>query len=225
MKYPVSFDIDLKRNPYPGKFIAVEGIDGSGKTTQVKFLSEFFKKQEKKVFITKEPTGGVVGQLLKKIIEKEIRVPEASIQYLFAADRVSHLEEMIIPRLKKEGIVISDRYFWSAVAYGLADQEEIGDGERLLVAQSILSFYHQFILPDFTFYLDVSIETAMKRISRRHREGGREYYEEKEKLEKIVKGYKYIIDKFPKEVTVINGERSVEEVTEKIISKLPKSLK
>lgn len=220
MNYHVSFELDFCRNSYPGKFIVVEGIDGSGKTTQAKLLVNKLKILGKKVFLTKEPTDGVVGQLIKKIISKEIQVPKTSIQYLFAADRVIHLEEVIIPKLKEGITVVSDRYFWSAVAYGLADQEEIGDGERLLVAQSILSFYHQFLLPDYTFYLEVSVETALTRISNRHGKGAREYYEEKEKLKKIVQGYKYMIDKFPKEITIIGGEKPVEEVAEKILSNL-----
>lgn len=220
MKYNLNFDLDFKRNPYSGKFIVIEGIDGSGKTTQVELLSDFFENQGKEVFIAKEPTDGIVGQLIRKIIRKEIQVPKTSIQYLFAADRASHLEEMIVPELKKGKMVISDRYFWSAVAYGLADLEEKKNGNRLLVAQSILSFYHQFILPNFTFYLDISTETAMKRISKRHKEGEREYYEEKEKLEKTIQGYKWLVDKFPEEITVIGGEKPVGEVTEEILEKL-----
>lgn len=214
MKYDVSFSIDFKRNTYPGKFIALEGIDGSGKTTQVKRLVEELQKNGKKAIYTKEPTDGPIGQLIRKILKGEIKVAKASFQHLFSADRASHEEEMI-QNLKSGVTVVCDRYFWSSVAYGIADTHE--ERDYYLTALSILSVYNRFLAPDFTFYLKVSVEEALRRLSYMHKT--QEIYEKKEKLEKISAGYEWLIQKFPKEIAIIDGERGVEEVTEEIIKK------
>ena len=213
MNYHIEFNLDFKRNPYPGTFIVLEGIDGSGKTTQIKRVKNSLTKLSgKEVFLTKEPTESVVGQLIKKIVRNELKVPKTAIQYLFCADRVIHLEKVVIPKLKEGAIVVSDRYFWSSLAYGIADRN------TLLAAQSILSMYNQFIVPDFTFYLRVAVPTAISRLSQMQKT--REIYEEKGKLLKIAKGYDWVVEQFPKEITVIDGEMSAEEVTKEIITKI-----
>lgn len=215
MKHSLNFEIDFKRNEFPGKFIVLEGIDGSGKTTQIEKVAEFLRSSGKNVSTTKEPTNSVVGELIRKIVHQEIEVPKESIQYLFSADRVIHVESEIIPKLKEGIWVISDRYFWSSIPYGLADREgSVANGDVLLVAESILSMYHQFVVPDFTFYLDISVETALKRIGGRNHEI--ELYEKKEKLDKISFGYNWLAEKFPEEIIKIDAEKSVEEVTKEI---------
>lgn len=212
MKYDVSFSIDFKRNTYPGKFIALEGIDGSGKTTQAKRLVEELQKNGKKAIYTKEPTDGPIGQLIRKILKGEIKVAKASFQHLFSADRANHEEEIV--RSLRDGVtVVCDRYFWSSVAYGISDTHE--ERDYYLTALSILSVYNRFLAPDFTFYLKVSVEEASRRLSHMHK--AQEIYEKKKKLEKISAGYEWLVEKFPEEITVIDGERGVEKVTETII--------
>lgn len=216
MKYQVSFDLEFKKNAYPGKLIVVEGIDGSGKTTQSHALVENLMQKDKEAVFTKEPTDQVIGQLIREILQSKVKVPTVSFQYLFAADRQMH-QEWIIAKLKKGVTIVSDRYFWSSVAYGMADRKE-NLSDRDLVAQSILSMYHQFIVPDHTFYLKISVDTALKRLSQMSKV--KELYEKREKLEKITAGYSWLIGKFSKEFTVVDGERSVGEVTKEIIKKL-----
>lgn len=228
MRYHVSFDIDFKRNLYKGSYIVVEGIDGSGKTTQISGLAEYFKKQGKEVIVTGEPRKdkGIFGKLIQEILLSEKKIPSVAFQYLFSADRAVHLEDVIIPALKSGKIVLSDRCFWSAIPYGIMDHmmgENDGEysyemGKVILTAQSILSMYHQFLLPDKTFYLDISLDTAMKRIKK----GGKqiEIYEDREKLAKIMLGYQWLVNEFPKEIQVVDGEKSVESVTNKIVASI-----
>lgn len=227
MKYKVEFEIDLRRNPGPGLYIALEGIDGSGKTTQVEKVVEQLEKMGKTVVKTKEPRDdGVVGSLIRQILKEKVKVPTTALQYLFSADRRIHHEEIVIPALARGAVVITDRCFWSAIPYGIMDKimsEKQGiydykNGELLLAAQGILSLYNQFIVPDFTFYLDISLTTALARLSEKDIQ--KEIYEEKEKLDKIISGYKWLIEKFPREITVISGEQPVEKVTEEIVSYL-----
>src|SRR3990167_4324310 len=192
MKYHVSFDIEFRKNPYKGIYIAFEGIDGAGKTTQADILKKYFIKKGRSVILTKEPTQEPpIGTLIHDFIKGKIKLPAVSIQYLFAADREVHQKELIEPSLKKGDVVISDRCFWSSVAYGILDKKgdvgELKNTEVLLVSESILSMYHQFIVPDMTFYIDVNPQAAIGRLSKMKRQ--REYYETWEKLKNIKAGY------------------------------------
>ncbi len=223
MNYHIEFDLDFKRNMYPGKFIVLEGVDGSGKTTQVRNLAEKLSHTHT-VFTTKNPTAGPIGKFIRDVLVEKVKVPLISIQYLYSADRQMQQEE-IIERLKKGETIISDRYFWSALAYGIVDRG--GDlneqTELLLVSQSILSMYHQFILPDLTIYLDVPVAVGLERMAQI--EGKiHEIYEEKAKLEKISEAYKWVIKQFSKEITVVDGTKPEREITDTVLS-LVKSIK
>ncbi|MCL5970547.1 MAG: dTMP kinase [Patescibacteria group bacterium] len=227
MKYHIELDIDFRRNFYPGKYIVIEGIDGSGKTTQTNLLCKYLEKQKIKHICTAEPRKekGVVGKLIHQILDAKTKIPPVAFQYLFSAERSIHHEELIIPSLKNGKWVVSDRSFWSAIPYGIMDKimndekkdYDFSEGKVILAAQSILSMYHQFLVPDITFYLDISVSTAMKRISGKQQ---KEIYEKKEKLDKIVKGYRWLAKEFPKEITIINGEGSVDKVHKEIIKKI-----
>ena len=219
MKYNVEFDIDFKRNPYPGKFIALEGIEASGKTTHTQMVGDILQKFHK-VFLTKNPTNSFVGDFIRQnLLAGKVRIPPISLQYLFGADRKIQQQE-IIERLKKGEIVISDRYFWSSVAYGAADIETDYDNfaNLSLTAFSLLSMYHQFIVPDLTFFLDISLEEAGERMSKSKKHT--EIYDNKEMNAKVKKGYDWLIKKFPAEFTILNAEKSVEEVTDEIVEKI-----
>ncbi len=220
MKHHISFDIDFRKNPYKGIYIAFEGIDGSGKSTQARLLKEYFEKKGKTTILAHEPTKvPPIGELLHSIIQKKIKIQPISLQYLFAADREIHAKTVIEPALEAGEIVVADRCFWSSVAYGAADKiqglEELNGNEILLISQSILSFYHQFIAPDMTFYLKVPEDIAIERLSKSKKQ--REYYEEIDKLKKIEEGYDWLAEKFPEEISVVDGEASIEEVAMEVI--------
>lgn len=223
MKYHVEFDIDFRRNLYKGLYVALEGIDGSGKTTQVERLVEHFKNNGREVVRTREPRKeeGIIGDLIQKILHGKTQIPPVAFQYLFSADREIHHEELVIPSLKAGKVVISDRCFWSAIPYGLLDRKsELDENtiEYMLAAQSILSMYHQFVVPDYTFYLDIPLDTAMQRIDKTNEV--REIYEDKEKLNKTIKGYQWLLQEFPKEFIVVDAMKPVAGVTEEIIKKV-----
>jgi len=125
--------------------------------------------------------------------------------------------------LKRGDVIISDRCFWSAVVYGILDRVGKYDSETpnfLYISQSILSMYHQFIVPNFTFALSISLKTALKRIS--EKDDIIEIYEDKEKLKKLIVGYEWLAKQFPQEVTVMNGEGDFEEVTRRMIARISK---
>ncbi len=223
MKHHVQFDIEFRKNPYKGIYIAFEGIDGAGKTTQTEILKKYLEKKRIEVILTKEPTQNQqIGNLIHDFIKGRVKFPAVSLQYLFAADREIHQKSLIEPNLKKGKIVISDRCFWSSVAYGVLDKMEnhqkLDNSKILLVSQSILSMYHQFIAPDATFYIDISEDVAIARISKMKKKN--EYYETAEKLKNIKSGYDWLLKEFPNDIAIINGNRSVEIVAKEIIKKL-----
>src|SRR5579859_5795913 len=147
MKYHIEFDVDFKRNISQGIYIALEGIDGSGKTTQVERLVSYFEKKGKEVFRVREPRKkeGLIGRLIQDILHGKTAVSPVAFQYLFSADRQMQHQDVILPALAQGKVVITDRCFWSAIPYGIVDMNEsLGRNniEQKLVAQSILSFYH-----------------------------------------------------------------------------------
>src|SRR5882762_6892913 len=220
MKYHLQFDLQFTTNTYPGKYYAIEGIDGSGKTTQVYKLAEYFTAKGKEVFITKEPTDGVIGALIHQVLDKKIQLPFISLQYLFCADRAVHLEKEVIPALQAGKVVLSDRSLWSSVAYGITDlQLDIHEKERLLMAYNLLSLYGGFLIPDKTFFLKVPADVAMQRMDQRK---ALSIYEKKEKLQKIEKEYEWLAEQFKGFITMIEGNHhlTIDEVNDNIIKKL-----
>lgn len=223
MKYHVAFDLDFRKNKYPGKFIVLEGIEASGKTTQVKLVSEILAKTHK-IFVTKNPTDNEIGAYIRSEIlsGKNKNVPPVAYQYLFAADRVAQQVDLIA-RLKAGETIISDRYFWSSVAYGIADRvgTDYKNWEEVsMTALSLLSMYHQFILPDLSIYLDVSLGESLRRISGSAKHT--EIYDNHKANVKIKKGYDWIRKTFPKEITILNGEKPLDEITKEIVKLISK---
>jgi dTMP kinase len=223
MQYHLELDIDLKKNPYKGQYIAVEGIDGSGKTSQVEKIVEYYRKQGKNVIQTREPRKtGIIGEIAQKVLLGEQKMSPLALQYLFATDRVLSQEEVIVPALKRGDIVVSDRCFWSAIVYGILDRTggnyDYKEADFMLVVYSILSMYHRFIVPDYTFYLKIPLETALLRLKKK--DDVKEIYEHQEKLKKVIEGYDWLSEKFVKEMITLNGAKPLDEITQEIIGKI-----
>ncbi len=219
MKYNINFDLELVQNQFQGKYYALEGIDGSGKSTQVEKLAKFFQKENKKVLLTKEPTEGEIGQLIKRVVTKEIKLPATALQYLFSADRAVHLQDVVIPALKEGKIVISDRSLWSAVAYGITDLNlQENEKERLLIAYNVLAMYGGYLVPDKTFVIDVPFKIAMERVKERKKEIT--IYENEDKLSKVQKEYEWMTQKFNEILVIVDGTQSIENVFSQITSNL-----
>ncbi|MCL6096549.1 MAG: dTMP kinase [Patescibacteria group bacterium] len=219
MNYHIEFDLDFKRNPYPGKFIVFEGIEASGKTTQARAVSEILEK-DRKIWLTKNPTtDNEIGRFIRNEIlsGNKKHIPPVSYQYLFSADRVIQ-QEQIIEKLKQGITVVCDRYFWSSVAYGIADREgtDYENWEEVsLIALSILSMYYQFLLPDLSIYLDVSLEESARRISNSTKHT--EIYDNHLMNIKIKKGYDWLFKKFPEEIVILDAAKSEGEITKEML--------
>lgn len=208
----------MKKNLYKGKFIALEGLDGSGQTTQANLLKNYLTQEGYEVVLTKEPTwdneaGKWVNNTLrqnKKLDSDELKLLQAK----FAEDREWHQENIIEPALKNGKIIISDRSQFSSFAFGAAS----GVGLKYL-----FSLNDKFINPDMVIILKVSPSACIARIQKR---GEKEALFEKEKqLEKVWEVYEKLAKKF-KNIVVVNGEKSIEQIAEnikKIINKILKT--
>lgn len=224
MKYHVEFDLELRKNPYKGLYIGLEGTEASGKTTQVGELKKYFESKGKVVVTTREPRKeGIIGDLVHQILLGKKKIPEKAFQYLFTADRVLNHEEVVEPALREGKVVLSDRVFWSGIVYGILDRMgedyDVKSADYLLIAHSILSFYHQFIIPDFTFYLKIPLGVSLKRLEN-ERKQAKEIYEDSEKIRKVIEGYDIIFERFKEAIIVIDGEKSIEQVTAQMIKKI-----
>jgi len=136
-----------------GKFIVLDGIDGSGTTTHSNLLKDWLKQKGYAVFVTQEPSGRKIGTLIRK----NIRTTQTTAQVdalLFAADRIDHVENIIKPSLLANKIVISDRYVESAVAY----QTAAG-----LQMEWVLELNKYVITPTLTIILDLPPEVGLAR--------------------------------------------------------------
>jgi dTMP kinase len=217
----ITLNKDLRRHSFPGKYVVVEGIDGSGKSTQLQLLKSHFEKLGHEVVIATEPQqDSTIAHLIRDILKAKIKVPSKAYQNLYSADRMLNHTQHVIPALQAGKLVISHRCFWSAVAYGIMDMSgdkyDYAMAYQIIVSQGILSSYYQFIAPDKTFYLQLTVEEAVRRLSQMDKQ--KEVYERKEKLQKIVKGYDWLLQNFPNEFVIIDGGLPVESVTEQIIS-------
>jgi len=198
----------MQKNPYPGKFIVFEGLDGSGTTTQANLLFKYLKKQGKKVYLTGEPTRSLIGGLIEGQISGDWKSSPECLQLLFTADRAHHLEKEIIPLLKKGITVICTRYILSTLAYG---NSEIKNGKWLMEINK------KFILPNITFLLKVSPQTCIQRIKKERFH--KELFEKETKLRGVFKNYIKFAKKL-ENIYLIDGEKPIKEVGEEIKSKL-----
>lgn len=223
MKYEIQFQSELRHNTFSGLFIALEGIDGSGKSSQVAALKAYFAAQKRRVLTVRWPKReeGLVADMTEKYLRGNKKLPRPAFQYLLSADYVIFSEEVIIPALERGDVVITDRcHFWSAVAYGLWDNSEDYDvsmAESILVTHGVLTKAYRFIVPDLTFLLRVSVPTAIQRLAS---EKKKEVYEKEDVLQKVSQGYAWLVKKFPEEFRVVDAELPIDEVTGQIITLL-----
>lgn len=144
-----------------GFFITFEGIEGTGKTTQAKALTEALKKQGLPVIFTREPGGSKTGDHIRNILADPANTDMTPMTefLLFAASRAQHAEKLIRPFLEEGYIVISDRFADSSLAY-----QGFGRGIPIDFVKEVNSAAAWNLSPDLTFYLDLTPEESMKRV-------------------------------------------------------------
>ena len=184
--------------PYPGYLIILEGIDGTGKSTQAKLLASSLRDQGHRVVLSREPTDGAFGRRLRESATTGRLSPEEELQ-LFHQDRREHVETRIEPALQGGEIVILDRYYFSTMAY---------QGVRGFDPQEIRRVNEEFApQPDLLLLLDLSLDTALQRIG--VRDGKANEFERRESLQLCRDIFHSVQDDF---VTVIDADQSIEDI-------------
>ena len=141
-------------------FITFEGPDGSGKTSQVAPLAQHLQKEGYSVLITREPGGTQIGDQVRTVLFdlENVAMHPRTETLLFLASRAQLVEEVIRPHLQKDGIVLSDRYADSTLAY-----QGFGHGNNLEQLRCLLEFATGALSPDLTLLFDVEVETGLRR--------------------------------------------------------------
>ena len=196
-----------------GRFVVLEGIDGAGTTTHVGHLAERLRAMRVAVRATREPSDGPVGTLVRQVLTGRVVVPGgrapgwATMALLFAADRMDHVESEIEPFIAEGGVVLSDRYDASSLAY-----QSVSSGADSKEAVEWIRSLNRYVRrPDLTIVLDVAPETASER--RLHRGEPAQLYEQNEVQRALAAFYKDLAKHMPKDrVVVIDASASVDEV-------------
>ena len=197
-------------------FIAFEGIDGSGKSTQVKMLSEYLSMKGHKVYTTFEPSKSPIGTMIRNIFSHKMEADHRVIAGLFVADRLDHLlnkQDGMLKKLEEGYTVITDRYYFSSYAY---------HGTHMpmdwVIAANALSA--NLLRPDLNIYIDVNPEVSMARIQK-----GRESTEMYETLDNLKNVREKYLEAFEKEkdrekIYFVDGNRSVDLIASDIVKRV-----
>ena len=199
-----------------GRFIVFEGIDGSGKTTQIQLLKKRIEKTGIRCLETREPSDGPVGVLIRQCLTGRMEMSEASLAALFAADRIDHLENKndgIINNINNGITVISDRYMLSNYAY----QSVRVPFEWI---EGLNSYASSIIKPDCHIFIDVDPDITEQRMASNR--FSTELFENKQRLIEVRNKYLELLNKFSQteNIILIDGNQSIEKISDDIWDKV-----
>jgi dTMP kinase len=198
---------------HKGRFVVLEGIDGAGTTTQVARLTDRLRAARVPVRATREPSDGPIGTLVRQVLTGRLVVPGgrapgwATMALLFAADRMDHVESEIEPFVAEGGVVLSDRYDASSLAY-----QSVSSGRESREAVEWIRSLNRYVRrPDLTIVLDLQPEVAADRRTRRGEAA--QLYEQNEVQRALAAFYKDLAVHMPSDrIVVVDASGTVEEV-------------
>jgi dTMP kinase len=207
---------------FPGSyFISMEGIEGAGKSTQIKLLAEYLERRKWNVIQVREPGGTPFGEKLRQaVLQSQTQLHPLSEAMLFASSRAQMMSDIVLKELSRPGtVIICDRFIDSSLVYqGFAGELSI---------PTILKL-HQFfplnIIPHLTFYFKIDVETSLKR--QKMRNAPKDYFESKgsDFYKKLIEGYDEVAGMFPERIATINASGPVESIYGAMIHQLDKLL-
>lgn len=208
-------------------FISICGVEGAGKTTQLRHIAGFLKSTGKKFVMTREPGGTEIGMKIRRILldpENRDLTPKSEL-FLYAADRIQHIEQVILPALKEGKIVVTDRFVDSTTVY-----QGYARGIDLELVEKINELVLNGLKPDITLLLDISPTVGLARVRDQFQLGERAESEsrfEREELvfhEKIRKGFLTLAQKETNRFRIIDADRDSDIVKQDVISVLKSAL-
>lgn len=202
-----------------GCFIVLEGIDGSGTTTQAALLADALRARQHDVVLTREPTDRALGSQIRAALQRRLTLPSGdpvslpaeSLALLFAADRLDHLAHVVEPALARGAIVVSDRYVLSSLVYQSAT-----DPEGTAALEWLRAINGRARRPDLTIVLDLPASVAETR--RQMRGGPEEIFEQRALQERLADLYAHAERLVPGERVVhLQGDQSRERVRSAVL--------
>lgn len=194
--------------------ITFEGIDGSGKSTQITLLKEYLENKGNQVSVYREPGGVVISEQIRELLlNSKMDIHPTAEMLLFSAARAQLVAEKVAPDLENGIIVILDRFYDSTTAYQGFGRESV-DLEQIHQINNIASLGRE---PDLTFYLSLTWEESKRRTA--HLEEDRMEKAGADFFKRVIKGFEYLTQNLPRFIK-IDADSSVELIHEEIISKL-----
>lgn len=195
-------------------FITFEGIDGSGKTTQIRLLEAYLTSKGREVVVLREPGGSVFSEKIRELVlSNDFQLNPNTELLLFNAARSELTEKVIIPLLKENKVVLCDRYYDSTMAYQ-------GYGRGLL-KKNVYNCNHigsLCVIPNRTYYFRISVEEAIQR--RSHLRNDRIENENLDFFKKVVNGFDEIAKNEPERIVVIDATKNIDEIHNQVILNL-----
>ena len=213
----------LKVNDLPGKLINIDTLDGAGNSTKAALLAGYLDRiLHIQTVLTKEPTDGTYGSLIRKVLKKELTLDKWALQMLFAVDRSDHLDNQNIRRALTDGAwAVTARYALSTLAFGVSQG---------IPAWRLLTVNITYPWPNLNIILRLEVDECLRRIEERNRKAGvkSELFEEKATLERTMEAYEYLSTRLPNIVFVDGGgdppqvfERVKAEVHKYLLPRIP----
>ncbi|MBS4026214.1 MAG: dTMP kinase [Clostridia bacterium] len=202
-----------------GKFITLEGPDGSGKSTMINLIGQFLKENGQEFILTREPGGTKIGEKIRDIIidREHDNMGAETEALLFAASRAQHVHEKIIPSINEGKIVVCDRFLLSSLAY-----QGVGRDLGIERVKMINDFGLRGIVPDLILFFHVDPEVTLLR---KTKEGGDRLEEEGGSFHKqVYDGYMTLLKKYPDNIVLIDATKPIEDVYAQTINALKERL-
>jgi dTMP kinase len=200
-----------------GRFITFEGMDGCGKTTQLRLFAQFLREQGREVVETVEPGGTAIGQQIRRILldPSSVEIHARTELLLYFASRAQNVEQVIRPALAAGKVVLCDRFTDSTLVY-----QGCGRGLDTQIVRDLDRIACQGLKPDATVLIDIDLETSLHRARRRNeRVGPAESRIDEEGAafhERVREGYLALVEAEPERIAVIDGRAGVQEVAQRI---------
>lgn len=199
-----------------GKFIAFEGCEGAGKSTQMRLLSEYLQKKGIKHIVTREPGGSEISEAIRKVIlnGKFSQMSDECEALLYAAARAQHLSDTVQPALERGDLVLCDRYVFSSYAY-----QGFGRGLDIKFLKNINEYAVRHFMPDVTLFLNIPPRLAFERKhgadeNDRIEQAGEAFHR------RVYEGYLQLLQEYPGEIVSVDCSGSKFETSAKIVSLL-----
>ncbi|MFW6298156.1 MAG: dTMP kinase [Bacillota bacterium] len=203
------------------KFITFEGPEGSGKTSILKAVEKRLHEKGLEVVSTREPGGIRISEMIRSVIldVDNMEMDARTEALLYAASRRQHIVEKIWPALEADKIVLCDRFIDSSLAYQ-------GAGRKLGIDNiyALNRFAIEDTMPDLTFFIDVPPNVGLARVFDNARKIDRLDLESIQFHTEVYKGYKELVEKFPRRIKVIDGNRKIEAVVDDVMQILDEVL-